>query len=83
MRRTFEFRCLNEACGQVFDEFVEYESIPTVKCSLCGSATQRQLCAPMIDPKLGLDAASFPTMGDKWARVRRQRAKIESQRKSD
>ena len=82
-RQIFEFRCAADACGLVFDEYVAYDDIPSVKCPSCASDTVRQLCAPRIDPRLGLDPASFPTMADKWARIRRQQAKIESSRDSD
>ena len=80
MRKIFVFQCRSADCGHNFDEYVKYDDIPTVKCPLCGSDTRRLITAPMIDPRLGLDPSSFPTMGDKWARVREQRAKIESRR---
>lgn len=80
MRRLYEFRCLNsDECGHVFDEYVAYEDIHTVKCPDCGSDSRKQISATQVDPRLGLDP-SFPTMQDKWARIRRQRAKIESKR---
>jgi putative FmdB family regulatory protein len=79
MRRLYEFKCVHPECEHNFDEYVAYEDIPSVKCPECGSPTHRLITAPRIDPRLGLDP-SFPTMQDKWARVRRQRAKIESRR---
>lgn len=79
MKRLYEFRCLNDDCGIEFDEYVAYEDTPTVKCPDCGSDSKKQISATRLDPKLGLDE-SFPTMQSKWARIRRQRAKIESRR---
>jgi putative FmdB family regulatory protein len=80
MLRLFDFECLDAACGHNFEELVKYEDSDAIRCPLCNSPTRRLIGAPTIDPRLGLDAASFPTMADKWARVRRQRAKIESKR---
>lgn len=79
MRRIYEFRCRNDDCGAEFDEYVEYADTHLVKCPDCGSDTIKLMSAPRIDPRLGLDE-SFPSMQAKWARVRRQRAKIESRR---
>lgn len=78
MRRLYEFQCNSTYCQHQFDEYVAYEDIPTVKCPKCGTDTTRHITAPRMDPRLGVDP-SFPTMADKWARTRRQRAKIESQ----
>lgn len=78
MRRLYEFECKNEDCKTRFDEYVTYEDIPTVKCPECGTDTTRLYSPLRMDPRLGVDP-SFPTMADKWARTRRQRAKIESQ----
>lgn len=80
MRRLYDFQCLNAACRENFEELVKYEDAGTVRCPKCDSPTRRLIGAPTIDPKLGLDAASWPTMADKWARIRRQRAQIESKR---
>jgi putative FmdB family regulatory protein len=76
-RQMFLFRCLRKACGHQFDDYVAYSDIPTVKCEECGHKTERLITAPTIDPRMGLDP-SFSTMSDKWAKVREQRAKIES-----
>ena len=81
MRILFDFEC--NACAEVFEELVTRAESLEVKCPRCTGATTRLIGAPTIDPNLGLDAASFPTMGDKWARVRRQRKLIESKRESD
>jgi putative FmdB family regulatory protein len=78
MRRLYDYECLEAACGHTFEELAKYED--AVPCPLCEGPTRRLVGAPTIDPRLGLDPASFPTMGDKWARIRRQRAKIESSR---
>jgi len=80
MLRMYDYECLNAKCGEVSEELVRYEDADKVICPICGSPTKRWIGAPMFDPRLGLDAASFPTMGDKWAKIRRQRKKIESAR---
>lgn len=80
MRRLYDFECLEAACGHNFEELVRYEEADTIRCPHCNGPTRRLIGAPTIDPRLGLDAANWPTMGDKWARIRRQRAKIESSR---
>jgi len=82
MRRLFDFLCKNTDCGHQFEELVHYDDIASTVCPECGGPTRRLIGAPMIDPRLGLDAANWPTMGDKWARIRRQRKQIESKRYS-
>lgn len=78
----FDYKCRD--CDDVFEELVNRDNPGKVKCPNCKTSnTDRQLCAPRLDPKLGLDAEGFPTMGDKWARIRRQRAKIENGRDSN
>ena len=73
----FDFTC--QECALDFEELIHTSNPETVKCPECGSTdTERRLCAPRLDPRLGLDATGFPTMGDKWARTRIQRAKIEN-----
>ena len=46
-------------------------------CPECGSPSNRLISAPRLDPRMGLDPEGNPTMADKWAKVREQRAKIE------
>lgn len=76
-RILFDFECL--ACSKVFEEFHNTSTPETVKCE-CGGLTKRLIGATRIDPRLGLDPEGFPTMGDKWARTREQRTRIERQR---
>lgn len=84
MLRLWDFECQNHVtCNHTFEEMVKYEDASSVLCPRCNGPTTRLIGTPMIDPKLGLDAASYPTMGDKWARIRRQRQKIESSRTYD
>jgi putative FmdB family regulatory protein len=80
MMRMYDFECTSHSCGHTFEELVKYEDADKLPCPLCNNPTRRLIGAPMIDPKLGLDAANWPTMGDKWARIRRQRKQIESRR---
>ena len=72
----FDFEC--EGCGQVFEELADRDSPVPVKCLKCGHLkTRRLISAPRIDPSLGLDAQSFPTMGAAWEKKRAQRKRIE------
>lgn len=78
----FDFEC--QVCSQVFEEFYNTTAPDEnpAKC-VCGSTTTKRLIgATRIDPKLGLDPEGFPTMGDKWARIRNQRTRIERQQAS-
>lgn len=76
----FDFLCT--LCGEEFEDLIEREHPDPVKCPLCGSSqTQRLITGTRIDPKLGVDPDSFPTMGDKWARKQRQRKAIEMKRR--
>lgn len=78
MRRMWDFQC--RKCNEVFEEYADPEQ-DEVPCPVCGTANPiRLIGATRMDPRLGVDAASFPTLGDKWARIRRQRAQIERSR---
>jgi hypothetical protein len=74
----YDFECSKEP-SHVFEEFADWKTPTPVKCPLCGELTEKRLIgATRIDPKLGLDRESFPTMADKWERTRRQRMQIET-----
>jgi hypothetical protein len=71
----FDFLCDN---GHEFEDLVA-PSIHILVCPTCGSQANRQISAPSLDWKnMGLDATSFPTLGDKWARLQ-----IEAKTKRD
>lgn len=72
---VYDFRC-NE-CEHAFDDFVRPDSYTTV-CPECGAQARRLITGTRLDPKLGVDAEAFPTLAAKWARIRKQRAKIEA-----
>jgi putative FmdB family regulatory protein len=80
-RILFDFECPH--CGYGFEEFVNTNSPETVNCPECATPATKQITGGRIDPRLGVDANAFPTMGDKWARVREQRQKIEAKRYRD
>lgn len=82
MRRLYDFECKNSACGEIFEELVYSHELEIQKCPICDSPSRRLIGTPRIDPRLGLDPA-FSTMGDKWAKIRRQRKQIESKRESE
>lgn len=69
----FEFRC--PSCNKKFDAMVKPD-IREAPCTNCGTTGKRVISTPRLDPRMGLDP-DFATMGDKWARIREQRAKIE------
>jgi putative FmdB family regulatory protein len=70
-------------CGHKFEDLVERDRRDSVTCPSCGGPTKRQLSAPRLDTRLGVDAASFPTLGDRWVRNRKQRQRIEEARKRE
>ncbi len=79
MRIIFDHQC--RSCSTVFEEFVYTEATSGPDCPDCGATdAERLIGAPRLDPRMGLDPTSFPTMGDKWAKVRRQRQQIERKR---
>lgn len=80
MRVLFDYACEH---GHLFEELVDRDSRDSVTCPACGSPAQRQLSALRLDARMGIDAASFPTMGDKWVRNRAQRQRIEEARKRE
>ena len=77
-RILYDFECPSESCANKFEEFADWSNPVPVNCPLCGEPSKRLISAPRIDPRLGLDPTGFPTMGDKWAKVRRQRVQIEN-----
>jgi len=70
-RVLFDFEC--PECGNIFEELV-YRNVFRAKCPECDSKAVRQVSAPRLDPRLGLDS-SFPTAVDKWERTRREHHK--------
>jgi putative FmdB family regulatory protein len=80
-RILFDHEC--PECGHQFEEFVNTGSPETVNCPECTAPATKLITGTTIDPRLGVDADRFPTMGDKWARVREQRQKIEAKKVRD
>ena len=77
----FDHRCAK--CGETFEELVERDSPSVVTCPVCqyfGHA-ERLLSAPRLDTSLGVDASSFPSLGAKWVRNRKQHQRIQERRK--
>ena len=75
----FDHQC--NLCGHEFEELVDRAN-PRVECPLCGdSNVTRLVTGTHIDPRLGIHADAFPTMGDKWAKKQRQRKAIEMKRR--
>lgn len=73
----FDFQCTR--CADTFEELVQ-KDVKNLECPRCGYVANRLISAPRMDPRLGVDPDHFPTMGDRWAKVREQRQKIESKR---
>ncbi len=74
-------------CKQCAHDFEEFAPLAKYKraapCPICGGFAPRRMTFPTIDPRLGIDAESFPSMGRKWKQVRDQRAVIEKNREYD
>jgi hypothetical protein len=71
----FDFVCDS---GHAFEELVE-PTCRILECPACSKQAVRTISAPSLDWKsMGLDAVSFPTLGDKWARLQ-----IEAKTKRD
>lgn len=70
----FDFRCVD--CEQKFDDLVKPD-VQQAPCPNCSGIGKRLVSAPRLDPKMGLDPEGNPTMGDRWAKIRKQRALIE------
>jgi putative FmdB family regulatory protein len=69
----FDFKCND--CGSLTEEITSTD-IRRIECSVCGSAADRIISGQfLIDPRMGLDPC-FPTVGDRWAKVRNQRRKL-------
>lgn len=75
----FDFECPN---GHSYDDLVQPD-VHQAPCPTCGQEGTRQVSAPRFDPRMGIDATGFPTMGDKWARVRKQRKIVEERRAAE
>ena len=75
----FDFEC--RACHGQFEELVDRDHPDQAKCPLCASSkTKRLITGTRIDPRLGLNAEAFPTVGAAWERKRRERMAIEKKR---
>jgi putative FmdB family regulatory protein len=70
----FDFRC--QDCGNTFDDLVK-SNIFEAPCPECSGNGTRLISTPRFDPRMGLDPEGNPTAGEKWAKIRRQRAKQE------
>lgn len=86
MRILFDFECLR--CASTFEEFNESSAeVPYIPptCPGCESNADvhKLIGAVTIDPKMGLDPDYFPTMGDKWAKMREARYKHEFKQARD
>lgn len=76
----FDYAC---GCGHQFEDLVQSDKRDSVNCPSCGALAKRQLSTPRLSTAMGVDAASFPTMGDKWIRQRKQHQRIEEARKRE
>ena len=75
----FDFEC--RSCGGQFEELADRNHPDSVKCPLCASSdVQRLIYGARIDPRLGVNADAFPSLGAAWERKRRERMAIEKKR---
>jgi len=70
----FDFRCT--VCEHKFADLVK-SSVHSIPCPNCSEESKRLISTPRLDPRMGLDPEGNPSMGDKWAKIRKQRAQIE------
>lgn len=70
----YDFKCTN--CEHKFEEMVKSSQL-SIPCPNCSSESKRLISAPRLDPRMGLDPEGNPTMADRWAKTRKQRAQIE------
>lgn len=75
----YDFEC--QQCTHTFDDLVKSD-VYQAPCPQCGHNATRLISTPRLDPRLGIDPA-FPTMGDRWAKVREERARHEARRERD
>ena len=73
----YEWRC--HSCNTKYDALATSDTL-VGKCPECGHESKRLISAPRLDPKMGLDPDN-PTMYDKWARTRTQKAKLDAKRR--
>ena len=71
----FDFEC--RGCGVIFEDLIP-STENTAKCPECGDLGNRLIASPRLDWRMGADP-EFATMGDKWARMQKQRQKSENQ----
>lgn len=72
----YDFRCTK--CAHKFDGLVNSD-VMSLPCPECTADSNRLISTPRFDPRMGLDPEGNPTMADKWAKTRNQRARIERQ----
>lgn len=70
----YDWRCTG--CQTKFEDMAKSD-VKQIPCPECGEVANRLIACPRLDPRMGLDPEGNPTMGDKWAKVREQRARIE------
>lgn len=70
----YDFRCTR--CKAKFDTMVKSD-VHETPCVECGALSKRLVSTPRFDPRMGLDPEGNPTMGDRWAKIRKDRAKAE------
>jgi putative FmdB family regulatory protein len=71
----YDFEC--PQCGAITEDMVKSD-VRQTPCPECGSAANRLISTPRFDPRMGLDPEGNPTMAARWAKVRKDRAKLEA-----
>lgn len=71
----FDFEC--ESCGNLFEELVKPAEHSAV-CPTCKGTGARLISKGHLDIfGMGVQSSSFPTMADKWAKMRTQASKVD------
>ncbi len=56
-------------CGTVQEKFCPRRPRPMFVPCDCGAQALYVISAPHLDPRMGIDAEAFPTMGERWAKA--------------
>lgn len=77
----YQYRC---ECEHVFTELKKIADRATHECPECGVTAKQEITPIHLDYlSMGRDPDSFPTAGDKWAKIHEQDARVKNQKVRD
>lgn len=77
----YDFTC--DKCEKTHNELVQSWRVRTIPCPDCGDNMRRELCAPIMDPKLGIYPDAFPSTGRQWAKRHEHHARMEKRQERE